>query len=68
MVEATGLAGDVYLCHPFLMHAAQPVQGPRPRLLAQPPLAGVAPFALDMDRAPSCPVEAAIRRALDERP
>lgn len=33
---ATGQAGDVYLCHPFLVHAAQPHRGTRPRFLAQP--------------------------------
>lgn len=38
-VCATGAAGTVYLCHPFLVHAAQPlVRGERPRFLAQPPL------------------------------
>ena len=38
IVTATGDAGTVYLCHPFLVHAAQPHQGSRPRFLAQPPL------------------------------
>jgi hypothetical protein len=33
---ATGRAGDVYLCHPFLVHAAQTHHGREPRLLAQP--------------------------------
>ncbi|RGE41426.1 phytanoyl-CoA dioxygenase [Comamonas testosteroni] len=32
---ATGAAGTVYLCHPFLVHAAQPHQGQRPRFMAQ---------------------------------
>lgn len=35
---ATGEAGTVYLCHPFLVHAAQPHRGNQPRFLAQPPL------------------------------
>jgi hypothetical protein len=35
---ATGEAGTVYLCHPFLVHAAQPHCGSRPRFMAQPPL------------------------------
>lgn len=35
---ATGPAGTVYLCHPFLVHGAQPHRGTRPRFLAQPPL------------------------------
>lgn len=38
VVTATGDAGTVYLCHPFLVHAAQPHQGERPRFLAQQPL------------------------------
>ena len=35
---ATGLRGTVYLCHPFLVHAAQPHHGTEPRFMAQPPL------------------------------
>ena len=38
VVTATGDAGTVYLCHPFLVHAAQPHRGKHPRFLAQPPL------------------------------
>jgi len=33
---ATGQAGDVYLCHPFLVHAAHRHRGTTPRFLAQP--------------------------------
>jgi ectoine hydroxylase-related dioxygenase (phytanoyl-CoA dioxygenase family) len=33
---ATGTAGDVYLCHPFLVHAAQRNRGTEPRFVAQP--------------------------------
>lgn len=35
---AVGEAGTVYLCHPFLAHAAQPHRGKTVRFLAQPPL------------------------------
>lgn len=35
---ACGEAGTVYLCHPFLVHSAQPHRGRQPRFLAQPPL------------------------------
>ena len=35
---AIGPAGTVYLCHPFLVHAAQPHRGSQPRFMAQPPL------------------------------
>lgn len=31
---ATGDAGDVYLCHPFLVHAGQPHRGTTPRFMA----------------------------------
>jgi len=37
-VLATGNAGTVYLCHPFLVHAAQVHRGSHPRFMAQPPL------------------------------
>jgi hypothetical protein len=35
---ATGPAGTVYLCHPFLVHSAQLHCGQTPRFMAQPPL------------------------------
>jgi hypothetical protein len=57
---ATGAAGTVYLCHPFLVHAAQPHQGLRPRFMAQPPL--VPNSAFDPALLPS-PVQVAIRKA-----
>jgi hypothetical protein len=37
---ATGSPGDVWLCHPFVVHAAQRHRGTRPRFMAQPPLPG----------------------------
>ena len=58
---ATGRPGDVYLCHPFLVHAAHPHRGTRPRFIAQPPLSPAEPY--DLDRGTS-PVERAIRRGL----
>ena len=57
---ATGTAGTVYLCHPFLVHAAQPHRGKRPRFMAQPPL--LPKRAFDPALPPS-PVQIAIRRA-----
>jgi len=42
---ATGEAGTVYLCHPFLVHAAQAHRGKQPRFLAQPPLLPAVPHA-----------------------
>lgn len=46
---ATGALGDVYLCHPFLVHAAQPHRGRTPRFMAQPPLYAPAPLGLAAD-------------------
>lgn len=60
---ATGEAGTVYLCHPFLVHSAQPHRGTRPRFMAQPPLLPSTPLRLDRERDSSA-VEIAIRRAL----
>lgn len=37
-VLATGKPGTVYLCHPFIVHAAQAHHGKNPRFMAQPPL------------------------------
>jgi hypothetical protein len=65
-VLATGEAGTVYLCHPFLVHAAQKHSGTRPRFLAQPPLMPAAPFLLDRSDGAYSPVEQAIRLALQE--
>ncbi len=61
---ATGPAGTVYLCHPFLVHAAQPHRGTRPRFLAQPPLHPAKPLSLDRPDGDYSPVEQAIRLAL----
>lgn len=62
VATATGPAGTVYLCHPLLVHAAQPLRGGRARFLAQPPLLPAVP--LDPWREDGSPVERAIRKAL----
>jgi hypothetical protein len=62
VVTAAGEAGTVYLCHPFLVHGAQPHRGRRPRFLARPPL-----LPVDPDNRPHGnpnPVERATARAL----
>ena len=61
---ATGSPGDVFLCHPFLVHAAQPHHGTRPRFMAQPPLMPAAPYELERADGAYSPVETAIRRGL----
>jgi hypothetical protein len=63
---ATGEAGTVYLCHPFLVHAAQRHEGMAPRFLAQPPLHPAEPFRLDREDGDYSPVEIAIRQALQK--
>jgi hypothetical protein len=65
-VLATGEAGTVYLCHPFLVHAAQPHRGTRPRFMAQPPLLPSGTLPLGRADGAYSPVEAAIRQALAE--
>ncbi|MCP3102386.1 phytanoyl-CoA dioxygenase family protein [Myxococcus sp. K15C18031901] len=62
---ATGDAGTVYLCHPFVVHAAQPHRGQRPRFMAQPPLFPSGEFHVERASEPGAPVEQAIRLALD---
>jgi hypothetical protein len=64
---ATGKAGTVYLCHPFLVHAAQMHRGTVPRFMAQPPLHPAEPLRLDRSDGDYSPVEIAIRLALRER-
>ncbi len=64
MALATGEAGTVYLCHPFLVHAAQPHRGLTPRFMAQPPLYPAAAFELDREDGAYSAVEAAIRIGL----
>ncbi|MBO2461956.1 phytanoyl-CoA dioxygenase family protein [Actinomadura violacea] len=55
---ATGRAGDVYLCHPFLVHAAQPHHGTEVKFMAQPPLSPSGPLP------GTSPVRTAIQRGL----
>lgn len=61
---ATGQAGDVYLCHPFLIHAAQRNRAGRPKFMAQPPLLLREPCVLDRADGAYSPVEQAIRDGL----
>ncbi|MFC4314363.1 phytanoyl-CoA dioxygenase family protein [Steroidobacter flavus] len=64
-VLAVGEAGTVYLCHPFLVHAAQPHRGKNPRFMAQPPLLPREPICLHREDGRYSPVEQAIRNAID---
>ena len=67
-VSATGTAGTVFLCHPFLVHAARAHRGATPRFLAQPPLFSRVPFELSRSDGNYSLVERALRLGLaDER-
>ena len=61
---ATGKAGTVYLCHPFIVHAAQPHRGISPRFMAQPALELKEPFSFSGNIEDAAPVEKAIRLAI----
>lgn len=63
---ATGRAGTVYLCHPFLIHAAQPHRGTEPRFLAQPPLLLRQELTIDDACSAYTPVEEAIQLGLKQ--
>lgn len=61
---ALGKAGTVYLCHPFVVHAAQRHRGTAPRFMAQPPLMPREPLSLSRPEGAHSPVEQAILNAL----
>jgi len=64
-VDATGKAGAVYLCHPFLVHSAQPHRGSTPKFMAQPPLLLRGELSISNSDVAYSPVERAIRLGLD---
>jgi hypothetical protein len=65
-VLATGQAGDVYLCHEFMVHAASwPHRGDSPRMIAQPSVVLLGEYPLPALPAPlATPAEQAILRNL----
>ncbi len=64
-VFATGRAGTVYLCHPFIVHAAQSHRGTTPKFMAQPPLLLKEELTITGGLLPHPPVEEAIRLAVN---
>lgn len=60
-VYATGKAGTIYLCHPFLVHSAQPHTGSTPKFMAQPPLLLKSELSISDSDVDYSPVEKAIR-------
>ncbi|WP_028982473.1 phytanoyl-CoA dioxygenase family protein [Sporocytophaga myxococcoides] len=65
-VYATGKAGTVYLCHPFLVHSAQPHRGSAPKFMAQPPLLLKSELSISGSDTDYSPVEWAIRFGIDQ--
>ena len=63
-IVATGKAGTVYLCHPFIVHAAQDHHGITPKFMAQPPLFTRHDFNIRKAEKELCPVERAILMGL----
>jgi hypothetical protein len=66
-IIATGKAGSVYLCHPFIVHAAQNHYGTTPKFMAQPPLLTKSDFNINKADMLLCPVEKAILIGLGKR-
>ena len=66
-IFATGSAGDVFVCHPFLVHAASwPHCGHQPRFVAQPPISLAGSLKLEGQLDQLSPVARAIRLGLGE--
>lgn len=65
-VLAIGKAGTIYLCHPFLVHAAQAHSGNTPKFMAQPPLLLRNELVIADSEVGYSPVEQAIRLALND--
>lgn len=49
VVHATGHAGDMYVVHPFTVHAADAHRGREPRFMAQAPVVLTSPLSPDTD-------------------
>lgn len=64
-VEATGAAGDVYLLHPYVLHAKSQNLLGRPRMITNPPVHLLEPLDFNRpDPADFSPVERAVLRGL----
>lgn len=62
IVTATGKAGTVYLCHPFMVHAAQAHRGNAPKFMAQPPLLLHSELNIEVSNPKPSPLEQSIIR------
>ena len=61
---ATGRAGDVYLCHPFLVHTPDRNRGSRPRVVATPVLEARSRLRIARSSRDVSPVELAVKISL----
>ncbi|WP_228691304.1 hypothetical protein [Lunatimonas sp.] len=64
-IHATGKASTIFLCHPFLVHSAQPHRGSTPKFMAQPPLLLRGEVSTSGYDSSLSPVERAIRLGID---
>jgi hypothetical protein len=64
VVEATGAAGDVFICHPFLAHTINPASPDRPRVISNIAVQATGALNLDEREGALSPVEAVIASAL----
>ncbi len=64
--HAVGDAGDVYLMHPFMLHASSPNHSGIARFITNPPVQYLEPMNFDRDPALQSPVERAILRGLEQ--
>jgi hypothetical protein len=64
VAAATGEAGDLIVCHPFLAHTINPAGPTRPRFISNVAVHGKQPLDIGPTTETRSPVEAAIRQAL----
>jgi hypothetical protein len=64
LAAATGEAGDLIVCHPFLAHSINPTGPARPRFISNVAVHGKQPLNIGPTKETRSPVEAVIRLAL----
>lgn len=62
--QAEGQAGDVYLLHPYMLHASSPNHSGIARFITNPPVHYREPMNFDRDPSQQSPVERAIMQSL----
>ena len=64
VVKATGEAGDVIICHPFLVHSTDTNGAQKPRYISNVAVHGRRPMRTDLTAGETSPVELPIAQAL----